>query len=477
VSAMLEPLWTYEDFVAASGGKSDGEGSIEITGVSIDTRTLLPGDVFVAIKDQRDGHDFVSAAFEKGAAAAVVETSYTRADADGALVRVKDPLEALGNIARASRARLSKDAKVIAVTGSAGKTSTKEMLRLALSQVGNTHAAERSFNNKWGVPLTLARMPSSTEFCVVEIGMNHPGEIAPLSKLARPNVAIVTTVAPVHLEYFQSVEDIARAKGEIFDGLEPQGCAILNRDSEYFELLSQIASTKGANVVGFGKSEKATCRIIEVKSAFDNSQVRVSIEGREAAYRLNAPGEHLQLNSVAVMAACARVGANLERCASGLGDFEVHEGRGERLYISCEGGQTLVIDESYNANPASVRAALGVLNLLQEGVATRRIAVLGDMLELGEQSEKLHRELKKPLVEAGVDLVFACGPHMAQLMEALPAKMRGGYAPTSEELEPMVLEAARSGDVIVVKGSLGSNMGGIVRALKIGLSSRQVAKS
>ncbi len=474
---MQEPLWTFEDLVAASGGKSDGECSVEITGVSIDTRTLMGGEVFVALKDQRDGHEFVTAAFEKGAAAAVVSKDYKRAAGDGALVRVKDPLEALGKLAIAARARLSSEARVIAVTGSAGKTSTKEMLRLALLQVGATHASEKSYNNHWGVPLTLARMPATTEFAVFEIGMNHPGEIRPLSKMVRPHVAIVTTVAPVHLAYFKNVEEIARAKAEIIEGLEPSGCAVLNRDNDHFDLLSSIAGEAGFDVLGFGKNSDASSRIVEVKSTFEGSQVRAIIEGEDISYRITAPGEHLQINSVAVLAACKRVGADLARSAVGLSEFEVPEGRGERLYITCEGGQTLVIDETYNANPASVRAALGVLSLLGEGVASRKIAVLGDMLELGDDSERLHRELRAPLVESGIDLVFACGPNMAHLMEDLPSKMRGGYAKTSDELERIVLDGVGAGDVIVVKGSLGSRMGGIVRSLKIGLSSRTAKKA
>lgn len=471
---MQEPLWAFDELVAASGGVADGEATGPINGISIDTRTLQAGDVFVALKDQRDGHEFVGSAFEKGAAAAIVSKDYGRAAGNGALVRTDDPLKALQALGRAARARLSDKARVIAVTGSAGKTSTKEMMRLALSQVGATHVSEKSYNNHWGVPLTLARMPASTDFGVFEVGMNHAGEISPLSKIVRPHVALITTVAPVHLEFFKSVEDIARAKAEIFDGLERDGCAVLNIDNRHFDLLRSVAEAAGARVVSFGSSENASCRVLEANASFDNSDVRASIEGQEIAYKINAPGEHFQLNSLCVIGACHAVGADIARCAAGFAEFEVPDGRGERLYVQCGSGQTLVIDESYNANPASVRAALGVLKLLKDGIASRRIAVLGDMLELGKESPKLHLELKAPLVDANVDLVFACGPNMKHLFDALPKARQGGYAETAEELEPVVVDAVKAGDVVVVKGSLGSRMGGIVRALKIQLASRPI---
>ena len=472
---MQDPIWTFDDLVLASGGEVDGQASGDVTGVSIDTRTLQGGDVFVALKDQRDGHEFVSNAFEKGAACAVVSKSYARGDKDGVLVRVSDPYVALCDIAVAARARLPDSARIVAVTGSAGKTSTKDMLRLVLSQCGSTHSAEKSYNNHLGVPLTLARMPASADYGVFEIGMNHSGEISPLAKLVRPHVVIITTVAPVHLAFFDSVEDIARAKAEIFDGLEAGGSAVLNQDNEHFCLLAELAKKVGAEVVGYGHNKDAAAKIVEVKSTFDNTHVRVSLEGEEVSYKLTTPGDHLMMNSLSVLEAVKRLGGDVTRCASVLSDFEVPEGRGERLYVTCGGGQTLVIDESYNANPASVRAALSILKLLEDGVAARRIAVLGDMLELGDDSEQLHRELKEPVLESKVDLVFACGPHMSKLMDALPENIRGGYAPTAEELEPVVVDAIGAGDVVVVKGSLGSRMGGIVRALKIQLANRPTA--
>ena len=469
---MSVPLWTVGEICKATGCQCDGDDGSEVGGVSIDTRTIRSGDLFVALKDKRDGHEFVPMAFEKNAAAALVSNSYARNSDDGVLLRSANPEDALTKLGGGARGRLGDASRVVAVTGSAGKTSTKEMLSCALSRCGATIGAERSLNNHWGVPLSLARMPADTEYGVLEIGMNHAGEIAPLSKLSRPHVAVVTTVAPVHLEFLGSVEAIARAKAEIFQGLESGGTAVLNRDSEFFDLLSEAAGEVGARIVSFGEHESADCRIVERQSRFENSHVNATINGKSVSFVLNAPGQHLQLNALAALAAAEAVGADLERAAVGLSDFEIPPGRGERLYLTFGEGQVLVIDESYNANPASMEAALKVFNLLQDGVAGRRIAVLGDMLELGGGADDLHRALAQPIQDAGINKVFAAGPHMAQLMEALPEELKGGYAETADALEPIVLEAIKPGDVVVVKGSLGSQMGGIVQALKNELSRR-----
>ncbi len=474
---MSAPLWTVSDIREATGCECDGDAAQDVSGVSIDTRTIRAGDLFVALKDRRDGHEFVSQAFEKSAAAALVSDKYKRDANDGTLLRVSDPEKALHDLGSAARARLPERSKIIAVTGSVGKTGTKEMLSCALSRCGVTASAERSFNNHWGVPLSLSRMPVDADFGVLEIGMNHAGEISPLSKLSRPHVAIVTTVAPVHLEFLGSVENIAKAKAEIFDGLEQDGVAVLNRDNDFYDFFVDAARERGARVISFGDHESADCRIVDRKTRFESSQVTATIDGMPVSFVLNAPGHHLQTNALAVLAAVYAVGADVARAAVGLSDFQVPPGRGERLYLTCGEGQVLIIDESYNANPASMEAALKVLRLLEDGVASRRIAVLGDMLELGQDADDLHRGLAKPIADVGIDKVFAAGRHMAALMDALPERVKGGYAETADALEAVVLDAIKPGDVVIVKGSLGSQMGGIVQALKNELSRRVDTRS
>lgn len=469
---MANAIWSWDELVAACQGDADGTPSDAITGFSLDSRGLVSGEVFVALKDKRDGHEFVPDAFERGASAAVVSKTYKKGANDGALVRVNDPLAALTEVGVAARARLGDKARVVAVTGSVGKTSTKDMLLRAFARQGATHGAEKSYNNHWGVPLTLARMPSDTSFGVFEIGMNHAGEISPLTKIVKPHIAIITTVAEVHLANFKSLQDIARAKAEIFEGLSDDGVAVLNRDNDQFEFLSDLAEASGARVVSFGTHDEATYRLISAKSGLSGSHVTVSLNGVEAAYRIAAPGVHLQTNSLAVLAAVHEVGGSSEAAAKSFAEYQVAPGRGEHSYLPCGEGQLLLIDESYNANPASMRAAIDVFKLLESGVASRRIVVLGDMLELGGSADELHQSLAEPLAAANVDLVFAAGPHMAKLMDALPKAVRGGYAETAEALEPIVLGAVKAGDAVIVKGSLGSRMGGIVRSLKVQLPLR-----
>jgi UDP-N-acetylmuramoyl-L-alanyl-D-glutamate--2,6-diaminopimelate ligase len=458
------PLWTFDEVLKAIKGAAQGTGPDAITGVSIDSRTLAPGDLFVAIKGERvDGHEYVTKALAQEAAAAIVVKDYF--GAAGPLVRVPDPLEALNNLARAARART--DAKVIAVTGSAGKTSSKEMLRLALSGQGATHASEKSYNNLWGVPLSLARMPRETKFGVFEIGMNHAGEITPLTRLTRPHVAIVTTVAAVHLEFFASVEGIAEAKAEIFLGLEPGGVAIINRDIRYFALLERRAKAAGAGrVVSFGEYPSADARLVRAELLADRSRVEASILGQTVKYEVGAPGKHLVMNSLAVLAAVHCVGGDMKLAAERLAAFETPEGRGARAKVPFGGGEILLIDESYNANPASMRAAFAVLASTPRGEHPRRVAVLGDMLELGHASEQLHRDLAPAIDEAEIDVVFACGPQMRALFDALRAEKRGAYAATAEELQPVLIAALKPGDAVMIKGSLGSRTGALVKALK-----------
>ncbi len=469
---MDEPLWTFEEISAAIGAplKAGGVAS----GVSIDSRTLVPGDLFVAIRGEKsDGHKFVEAAFEKEASAAIVETG-SDPSSGRALFRVPDTLEALNALARASRVR--PNARIAAVTGSAGKTGTKEMLRVILSQTGQTHASEKSYNNLWGVPLSLARMPESARFGVFEIGMNHAGEITPLTRLVRPHIAIVTTVAPVHIEFFNSAAEIADAKAEIFEGLEQGGAAILPADNEHFERLATHALKKGAAVVPFGEKAEGGARLLNFEPLAAGSKVTASILGSKIAFALGVPGRHLALNAIAALAAVKLMGAALEAAAEALAQFEAPAGRGRRARFETPEGAVLIIDETYNANPASMSAALGVLGSIPRAGYPRRIAVLGDMLELGKAGPAFHAALASVIDANDIDLVFCAGPLMEHLYERLPETKRGAAASTSQELLPALLNAVRGGDAVTVKGSLGSRMGLLAEALRLNLTKQPADK-
>jgi UDP-N-acetylmuramoyl-tripeptide--D-alanyl-D-alanine ligase len=341
------------------------------------------------------------------------------------------------------------------------------MLRLALSELGPTHAPVSSFNNHWGVPLTLSRMPAETRFGVFEIGMNHPGEIRPLVKMVRPHVAVVTTVEPVHLAHFDDGErGIAEAKAEIFEGLEPAGFAVLNRDNTWFDLLSERARAHGARIVSFGTHKEADIRLDRVALQENGSTVQAMLRGEVLAYRVGAPGKHLVQNSLAVLAAAHVHQADLTRVLLTLANFRAPKGRGERLPLLHPAGAFTLIDESYNANPASMRAALALLGQASPKGRGRRIAVLGDLLELGEAAPAQHRGLAPALNESGADLVFLAGPMMAELWRHLPDERRGAYAGSAAELEPILLQAIGPGDVIMMKASLGTRLGPVVDALK-----------
>ncbi len=438
-----------------------------IIGISIDTRTLAPGDLFVALTDTRDGHDFVAAAFKAGATAALVKRDYQRLPGDGTLLHVDDPLRALEDLGRAARARLAPDASVIAVTGSVGKTTTKDMLRACLSSLdARTHAADRSFNNHWGVPLTLARMPADTRYGVFEIGMNHAGEISPLTQMVRPHVAIITTVEAVHLEHFASVAEIARAKAEVFAGLEEGGTAVIPADNPHVAFLEQIAVHHGAVVDRFGTAPTAHTRLVSATPQPDHTAIVAKVAGITISYALAAAGAHMVQNSLAVAAAMVGIGLNPQAALAPLATFGAPTGRGSRTILTTPTGQALVIDESYNANPASMRSALSVVAQVPRDEYPRRIAVLGDMLELGPQSGALHAGLCEPILSANIDLVVACGPNMQQLFDAVPAERRGAWALTSEGIKQPLIDLVRAGDVIMIKGSNGSRMDILVNALK-----------
>jgi len=462
---MAEPLWSFDDVLAATGGVAEGRGAPDIHQIAIDSRGLGVGALYVAIRgDRLDGHQFVGNAFEAGAVASMVERGADLPEPGGALIRVADTLEALNMLGKAARARAK--AKVIAVTGSVGKTGTKEALRVALAPSGTTHVSQKSFNNQWGVPLSLANLPREARFGVFEVGMNHAGEITPLAQMIRPDIAIITTVQPVHLEFFDSVEAIAEAKAEIFHGLEPGGTAILNSDSPYFDLLRGRAEERGAGaVLAFGTGPEDFARLGETAFEADGSSVEAFIGDQRLTYRIGAPGRHLVVNSLAVLAGVHAAGADLEKAAAKLGAYGAQKGRGERSVIQLADGEIAIIDESYNANPASMRAALMAMAHTPRQTFGRRVAVLGDMLELGREGGALHRALAEPVDAAGVDVVLACGPLMAELYGALPESRRGGYAETSEDLEPILIDAINPGDVVMIKGSLGSRMGPLVEAL------------
>ncbi|MCB1520945.1 MAG: UDP-N-acetylmuramoyl-tripeptide--D-alanyl-D-alanine ligase [Hyphomicrobiaceae bacterium] len=472
---MIEPLWTLPSLVAASGGVLDGTAAGDVRGVSIDTRTLRAGDLFVALKDQRDGHDFIAAAFAAGAAAALVAATYARRPGDGPLIRVDDTLRGLERIGVAARDRLSPDARVVAVTGSAGKTTTKEMLRSCLATLAPTHAADKSFNNHWGVPLTLARMPAGTRFAVFEIGMNNPGEIAPLSRLVRPDIAIVTNVLPVHIGNFVDGEiGIANAKAEIFAGLVPGGTAVIPRDNPHYPVLAEAARRAGARIASFGREAGASVRLVREETvAGGNPAVAIAAtlaDGngrapREISYGLAMPGRHNASNTLAVVAALDALGLDLDAALAPLAALSPPDGRGARHELATPEGVLLLIDEAYNANPASMAAAIETMAEIDDPRIKRKIAVLGDMLELGEQARQFHLGLEAA-IDGRADLVFACGPMMRHLHDALPPDRRGGWQPDAAQLEGVVLAAVGAGDAVMVKASNGSGLGRIVAAIK-----------
>jgi UDP-N-acetylmuramoyl-tripeptide--D-alanyl-D-alanine ligase len=454
---MTHALWTAAEIAAATGGKAHGDWSV--AGVSIDSRTVQPGELFIALHGPRhDGHAFVGAALARGAAALV---DRVLDDVSGAaLVVVDDTMAALTALGRAARARST--ARIAALTGSVGKTGTKEALRLALSRQAPTHASAASHNNHWGVPLSLARAPRDTVYAVYELGMNAPGEIASLARLVRPHVAMITAVEAAHLGFFPSVEAIADAKGEIFSALEPGGIAVLNADNPHFSRLRALAEAAGcARVIGFGAAAGAAARLRHAQLDPAGSDVQMTLDGREIAFRVGAPGRHWVGNALGVVACAAALGADPELAARALVDFRAPPGRGRQHRVALPEGSITLIDESYNANPASMRAALQVL----AAAAGRRLAALGDMLELGEHAPRLHAELAEAVVACGVDRVYTAGPAMRHLHDALPAARRGEHVEDAAALVPILDRELRRGDTLLIKGSLGMRMGRIVEAM------------
>jgi UDP-N-acetylmuramoyl-tripeptide--D-alanyl-D-alanine ligase len=449
----MTQLWSAHDLTEATGGAMPS--AFAASGVSIDTRTVAPGDLFIALRGESgDGHAFVADALAKGAAGAMVHRAVPGA---APVLLVDDTLAALTRLGAYARARFA--GRLVAITGSVGKTTTKEMLRRILAAFGPTHAAVASYNNHWGVPLTLARMPPDAAFCVAEIGMNHAGEIAPLARLGRPHVAVITTIEKAHVGLLGSIEAIAAEKAAILRGLEPGGIAVLPRDTKLFPILRDAA--EGARIITFGSDPSADATLRAVDADANGSTLTVRIAGTEAQMRIEAPGQHMAMNALAALTAATALGADLREAAAALAGFAPVAGRGARRNIALPDGTALLLDESYNGNGASMRAALAVLRLQP---ARRRVAVLGDMLELGDEGPAEHRELSDA-VDASADRLFACGPLMQSLCDSVAQRLQPVHAPDSTTLAPMVASAARAGDAILVKGSLGSRMKRVVDAL------------
>jgi UDP-N-acetylmuramoyl-tripeptide--D-alanyl-D-alanine ligase len=457
-------LWTSAEIAAAVNGKAGRRFNAD--GVSIDSRKVDRGDLFVALHGPNfDGNDFVAGALSAGASGALVDRLPGGMAADMPVVVVKDTLQALQALGGAARAR--SHARIAAVTGSVGKTSTKEALKAALGAFGHAYASQGNLNNHWGAPLSLARMPRDAEFGVFELGMNHANEITPLSRLVKPAVSIITNVEAVHIEFFNSVAEIADAKAEIMDGMEPSGTVVLPRDNAHYDRLVAHAKRRGiARILSFGADDKADARLIDCQVSPQGSRVVAEVVGQTVSYGLGLPGLHQAKNSLAVLAAAAAFGLDVAQAGAALADLKALKGRGAREKLTLAHGAVTLLDESYNASPASVRAALSLLSAVEPEGRGRRIAVLGDMRELGAQGPGLHRELAPDLAAAGVELAFLIGPLMRGLHDLLPENMRGGHWGDSLAAVGPVLAALRGGDVVLVKGSLGTRMAPIVEALR-----------
>ncbi|MGC6512016.1 MAG: UDP-N-acetylmuramoyl-tripeptide--D-alanyl-D-alanine ligase [Parvibaculales bacterium] len=463
------PLWTLEEIGMAVGcepGFAEIDRGLAVSGVSIDTRTLNPGDLFIAIKGPtQDGHDYVETAFEAGAAAALVmDDGKDYGAANQLCLRVGDTQAGLEDLGRAARARMQ--GRIVAVTGSVGKTSVKEGLRQALSACGKTHASAASYNNLWGVPLSLARMPADTEFGVFEIGMNHAGEIEPLTAQVQPDIAIVTKIAPAHMEAFATLEDVALAKSEIFSGLSGMKLAVIPRDSEWFEVLHKQAKLQGAaHVFKFGETEEADIQALKIKCHPHCSCLSASVLGQETALRVGQSGRHHALNALLVLGVVRLLDGDLTLAGLALGEMEALSGRGRKHVLETEQGDMTLIDESYNANPESMAAALVMLGQMPRMGQGRRIAVLADMKELGEESGHLHRSLAGYIESEDIDLVMTFGKDMRHLHDALPPGRIGLHASTLEKVEAVLLSDLKADDVVMLKGSNSMGLSKVVEKL------------
>lgn len=462
---MSEPLWTARQAMAATGGELIGEVDWTCNGISIDTRSLVPGDLFVALRDARDGHDFVPDAMARGAAASLVERTGA---GPGNALKVLESLDALRALGAAARDR-SKAIRV-AVTGSVGKTSVKEAIAAVFRAAGPAHWSVKSYNNHWGVPLTLARMPAATQRAVFELGMNHAGEIRDLSSLVQPHVALITRIAPAHLENLGSIEAIADAKSEIFEGLEVDGVAIYPSDDAHAARLAHHAAQScAAFLLDFGTENAAAIRIEDFETGVQGSRGMINVMGVRVPFRLAASGAHWAWNAAAVFAACAAAGLDARDVAEALSGVDAERGRGQAVTsILPGGGEFTLLDDAYNANPVSMRAAIASLGAMVPGEGGRRIAILGDMFELGETGPELHAALAEPLAAARVDHVYTCGTLMKSLFDALPKAMQAGYARDAGRVLELIKTAIRPGDVVMLKGSNASGLHKIAALLADG---------
>lgn len=448
-------LWSSTDAAKATGGLINGNWVA--SGVSIDTRTLQKGDLFIAIRgESMDGHQFAADAIAKGAVAVVVDQAVKGVPTEKMLL-VADTFKAMQDLGIVARARTA--AKIIGITGSVGKTGTKEMLGRAFSALGHTHYSEKSLNNHWGVPLSLARMDAGCDYGVFEMGMNHAHEIAPLSEMVKPHIAIITTIAPVHTEHFaDGLDGIAKAKAEIFLGMDEHGIAILNRDNPQFDLIVNEANRHHVTkIFTFGTHEMADARLLDCLVASNGTLIKANILGEVVNFTMKDAGPHNAMNVMSVLLATKLMGGDLNQVISALRDIEPPAGRGKREVINIGDARNTVtlIDESYNASPVAMQAAFKVMALIDPGRGGRRIAILGDMYELGNDSAKLHRDLALPLKAAGIDLVYTCGPLMKNLYDALPEQNRGAHHDDAPEMAKIVPEVLVPGDVVLVKGSRG----------------------
>ena len=458
---MNAPLWTSADIAAATGGTASA--SFEVNGVAFDSREVGPGDLFIALTGETtDGHRFIDGAFAQGAAGAIVSTPCAHPH-----VLVADTTAALNALGRAARARTS--AKIIGVTGSVGKTGTKEALANALARAnrGPVHRSVKSYNNHTGVPLSLARMPADTSFAVFEMGMNHAGELAALTKLVRPHVALITTVAAAHIEFFASVEAIADAKAEVFQGLEPGGSAIIPFDNPHAARLINHAMPYARHTVTFGRGEGADVRAIEAIKVDRGTMLSVALPQAELCFTLSQHGDHWVSNALCVLAAIDAVSGDLAAAGLALSDLAGLAGRGAQHILVLAGGEALLIDESYNANPTSIAATLAVLGAT---AALRRIAVLGAMRELGETSDALHASLAEPIIAAGVDFALLVGPGIEPLAKALEGKVETVHVPNASAALEIVAKMIAPGDAILIKGSNAIGLNHIVASLTGGQS-------
>ncbi|MGJ8528147.1 UDP-N-acetylmuramoyl-tripeptide--D-alanyl-D-alanine ligase [Maritalea sp.] len=465
------PLWTLDQILAATGGKARFCTATEFTGVSIDSRDISENDLFVAIKGDRfDGHQFVDLAVKNGAGAALVSAQWADSNSvELPLVIVNDPLIALEKLGIAARARTK--AKIVAITGSVGKTSTKEAVRLVLEGAGRTHASIKSFNNHWGVPLMLARMPQGTEFGVFEVGMNHSNEIRPLVKMIRPHMAIITNIGEVHLEHFDDIYGIVDAKAEIFEGLEPNGHVVLGADHPYLEAIETRANEIGfKDIQTFGKSEHADVCVQNVSHQQDGLVAEITLDGAKLSVSVPQFGEHALINAAAAIAVASSFGVDAGTIVNGLRKFTAPVGRGSVSKLKLADGEIIFLDESFNANPLSMRAALAVF--ARRTAVGSKIAVLGDMLELGERSQEFHEDLTDAVLTAQADRIILVGPLMAHLQAKIGEKLNVTHLNDTADLTDLLNETLAPGDVLMIKGSKGIGLGPIAADLHQRFSER-----